>query len=261
MMDYYIVRSFDHAGYYETRLMLLLTGLALAAYAAVRKRDYRYAIAFASGVVFQGLMEWRLAALGLRGRNYSLSLFGATFSAGWAILWQGLAEGGILSLMAFWFADLFHFSKDQAALPRRLFYAVCAVIVFLACTVGVMARGRPISSPRPMFARLSMIIAAVTIGIALMLISIKGRAGWRALGWFYLGLVVYIVLTFEPLHVLGARYVAVRTAENGFAAAPWLTQIGLMLYSHLYEVAGGKIHYFVVPYVLGLLKVKGAPHA
>lgn len=260
-MDYFIVRSFDHAGYYETRLLLLLIGLALVTYAAVRKRDYRYAIAFASGVVFQGLMEWRLAALGLRGKNYSLSLFGATFSATWAILWQGLAEGGILSFMAFWFADLFHFSKDQSALPRRAFYAVCAVIVVLASAVGVMARGLPISSPRPMFAPLPMIIAAVTIGVALLLISIKGRTGWRALGWFYLGLLVYVVLTFEPLHILGARYVAVRTAEGGFAAAPLLPQTGLMLYSHLYEVAGGKIHYFVVPYVLGWLNGKGKTHA
>lgn len=42
-MDYFIIRSFDHAGYYETRLLLLLIGLALVTYAAVRKRDYRYA--------------------------------------------------------------------------------------------------------------------------------------------------------------------------------------------------------------------------
>ncbi|MBM4232564.1 MAG: hypothetical protein FJ160_00115 [Gammaproteobacteria bacterium] len=260
-MDYFIVRSFDHVGYYETRLVLLLIGLALVTYAAVRKRDYRYALAFASGVVFQSLLEWLLAALGLRGRNYSLSLLGVTFSATWSIVWQGLAEGGILSLMAFWFADLFHFSKDQAALPRRAFYAVCVVIVVLAGAVGVMARGLPISSPRPMFAPLPMTISVVTIAVSALLISLKGCTGWRALGWFYLGLLVYVVLTFEPLHVLGARYVAVRTAEGGFAAAPWLPQIGLMLYSHLYEVAGGKIYYFVVPYVLGLLNSKGGKHA
>lgn len=31
-MDYFIVRSFDHAGYYETRLLLLFVGLAVVAY-------------------------------------------------------------------------------------------------------------------------------------------------------------------------------------------------------------------------------------
>ena len=112
-MDYFIVRSFDHAGYYETRLLLLFIGLAVVAYFALRKRDQRYLIVFASGVVFQGLLEWSLAALGLRGKGYSLSVFGMTLPTAVAILWQGLVEGGILSLMAFWFADLFHFSKQK----------------------------------------------------------------------------------------------------------------------------------------------------
>ncbi len=253
-MDYFIVRSFDHAGYYETRLLLLLIGLAVVAYFALRKRDYRYLVILASGVIFQGLLEWRLAALGLRGRGYSLSVFGFTLTPAMAILWQGLVEGGILSVMAFWFADLFCFSKPSAPGPRRAFYAVCLVIVALSVLVAVMARGLPISSPRPMFARVAILSAAVTLAVSLLLISIKGRAGWRAMGWFYAGLLVYIVLTFEPLHLLGARYVATRGADGQFTPAPLLPQIGLMLYSHLYEVAAGKIHYFVVPYVLGLLK-------
>ncbi|MCG3163023.1 MAG: hypothetical protein JMDDDDMK_04400 [Acidobacteria bacterium] len=253
-MDYFIVRSFDHAGYYETRLLLLFVGLAVVAYFSLRQRDHRYLVIFASGVLFQGLLEWSLAALGLRGKGYSLSVFGVTLPAAAAILWQGLVEGGILSLMAFWLADLFSFSREQSAHTRRAFYAVCFVIVALASLVGIMARGAPITSPRPMFARLPLLLSAVTLAISLLLISFKGRAGWRALGWFYAGLLVYIALTFEPLHLLGARYVAARSADGQFAPASWLPQIGLMLYSHLYEVAAGKLHYFAAPYVLGLLE-------
>lgn len=253
-MDYFIVRSFDHAGYYETRFLLLLIGLTVVAYFSLRKRDHRYLVAFSSGVVFQGLLEWSLAALGLRGKGYSLSVFGVTLPTAVAILWQGLVEGGILSLMAFWFADLFYFSSQKKAPNTRpAFFAVCGVIVVLAFVVGALARGLPITSPRPMFAPFAMLLSAVTLALSLLLISFKGRAGWLAMGWFYLGLLVYIVLTFEPLHWLGARYVAVRIAEGQVAAASFLPQVGLMLYSHLYEVAAGKLHYFVVPYVLGLL--------
>ncbi len=97
-------------------------------------------------------------------------------------------------------------------------------------------------------------MGAVTLAVSLLLISLKGRAGWRAMGWYYAGLLLYIVLTFEPMQVLGARFVAVPGANGQFVHAPLLPQIGLMLYSHLFEVAAGKLHYFVVPYVLGLLR-------
>ncbi|MGH9848155.1 MAG: hypothetical protein ACREEM_56450, partial [Blastocatellia bacterium] len=69
---------------------------------------------------------------------------------------------------------------------------------------------------------------------------------------------VYAVLTFEPMHLLGARYIAVRDPAGQFVAAglPW--QVLLILYSHFYEVAGPKLHYLAVPYMLGLLNKKGA---
>ena len=82
----------------------------------------------------------------------------------------------------------------------------------------------------------------------------------RQLGYFYLGLLIYVVLTFETLHIFGARYIGVRAADGQLVAASGLVQLSVMFLSHLWEVAGGKLHYFAVPFALGLLKLKEARH-
>ncbi|MGH9841736.1 MAG: hypothetical protein ACREEM_23530 [Blastocatellia bacterium] len=258
-MDFFLVRSFDHAGYYETRLILMVIGFGVALYYARRRRDQRYLVMFASGVFFQVLLEVILQALGLRGRNFSLSVFGMTLPRTVAVIFQGMTEGGILSLMSFWFADLCFVSQGDKA-KRRVYLVMCGLIVVLACVVGYVASGRPISSPRPMFSPVALILSVVTVLSVLLPMLVKGGEGLRYVGWWYLGAVVYVVLTFEPMHLLGARYVAVRDSSGQFVAAPLLWQVLLILYSHLYEVAGSKIHYFAVPYLLGLLKTKGANH-
>jgi len=258
-MDFFLVRSFDHAGYYETRLILMVIGLSVALYYARRKQDHRYLIMFASGVFFQVLLEVILQALGLRGCGFSLSVFGVTLPQTVAVVFQGLTEGGILSLMSFWFADLCFVSQGDKA-KRRAYLVMCALIVTLACLVGYVAAGRPITSPRPMFSPLALILSVVTVLSVLVPLLVKGGEGLRYVGWWYLGAVVYVVLTFEPMHLLGARYIAVRNPEGQFVAAAMPWQALLILYSHLYEVAGSKIHYFAVPYLLGLLKHKGASH-
>ena len=57
MTNYYMLRSFDHAGYYETRLILMFVALGLAYHALRRKQDSRYLVMLISGVFFQGLAE------------------------------------------------------------------------------------------------------------------------------------------------------------------------------------------------------------
>ena len=252
-MTWYMLRSFDHAGYYETRLIMLLAAFGVALYALLRKRDARYFVVLISGVFFQGLMEYILQVMGLRGAGYHFSVFGIAMSGVGANLFQGLAEGAIFSLMAFWFVDLK--TGGGRAPSWKAYAAMYALIVALSVVVGVLAAGRPITSPRPMLGTATAWWVAGTAGPALLLGAWK--RGLRYVGYFYIGLFIYSFLTFEPLQILGARYIGVRTPAGGFAPAPFLAQAGMMLYSHLLEVAAQKVHYFAVPFALGLIRFRG----
>jgi hypothetical protein len=100
-------------------------------------------------------------------------------------------------------------------------------------------------------------LVTISIYISVSLLLCWWRGGLRYLGYFYLGLLIYVFLTFETLHIFGARYIGVRGADGQMTAASLPLQIGVMFASHLWEVAGGKVHYFAVPFALGLLKLKG----
>jgi len=80
--------------------------------------------------------------------TFDAKVFGVALPSAIGRIYQGCVEGGILSLMAFWFADL---RADRTADKARwrVYLAVCALIVVLAAIVGWLAAGRPISSPRP----------------------------------------------------------------------------------------------------------------
>ena len=67
MTRHYMLRSFDHAGYYETRSLLALLALGIALYFWTKRRDARYLVMFVSGVVFQAFLEWYLQSGGARG--------------------------------------------------------------------------------------------------------------------------------------------------------------------------------------------------
>jgi hypothetical protein len=198
-------------------------------------------------------MEYILQATGLRGAGYHFSVFGINMSGVWANVFQGLAEGAIFSLMAFWFVDL---RMGKEAPSWKGYAAVYLLIAALGFVVGVLSRGQPITSPRPMFGTTTAVWALGTAGPALLLGAWK--RGLRYVGLFYIGLFIYSVLTFEPMHIMGARYIAERISPHEFVPAPLLPQIGIMLYSHLVEVAAQKIHYFAVPLALGLIRF---PHA
>lgn len=248
-MSYFMVRNFDHAGYYETRLVLAALGLTFALWRLFAARDGRYLLMFSCGVLFQAGIELSLSQRGLRGAGYNLSVFGVTLSRNAAILFQGLAEGGILAMMSFWFADLW--LSRTAAGWKALYGVMCGLIVALAFLVGWLATGSTITSPRPMFVPRSTMMVDLTIGVSLLLLWFKGRDGYRCLGWYYLGSIVYVVLTFVPLQLMRSRYIGSSPAGE---AVPVDEQAAVMAWSLAVEVAGGKIHYFVLPYVTGLLK-------
>jgi hypothetical protein len=248
-MRYWMVRTFDHSGYYETRLLLALVATGVALYFVITRRDYRFAVILVSGVFFQALLEYRLQAGGLRGAAYELSIFGLRLRGWPAFTFQGCAEGGILALMSLWFVDIA--ARGGAGAARNGYLAACALIVALALVVGILSRGAAITSVRPMFGR-GVANLALIVGISVLLCALTGGLRWLAL--YFAGCLIYVVLTFEPLQLTRARYIALRDSAGGYVAAPLAAQVAVMLYSNLFEVAGGKLHYFAVPFALRLLK-------
>jgi hypothetical protein len=183
-----------------------------------------------------------------------LSVFGRTLSPAVAFVFQGCAEGGILTMMSFWFADLVLSARTER--PRwPAFAAMCLLIVSLASFVGWYAQGQPISSPRPMFASSGILVNDAIITTSLLLCWLAGGSdGFRYLGYWYIGALVYYVLNFEPMHLLGARLIATPTSDGRFVPAPPGAQAVVMAWAGMVEFAAGKLHYFVVPYVLGLVR-------
>jgi hypothetical protein len=238
-MNYFMTRSFDHAGYYETRLVLMVLCIAIALYFLRTRRDPRYLLMFFNGAFWQASMELTLKLFGLRGAGFSISVFGLDLPPAFTWVFQGLAEGGVLCMMSFWF----------------LYYAgVCALVVLLSCIVGVLALGEELSSQRPMFAPLSVVLTAFVIMISLTIVALKGKSSFRYLSIYFVGCFLFFILKRQPVHLLGARYIAESAADGGFAVASLGKQFWLMLYSHI-NVTAGKIHYFVIPYALGLLNL------
>jgi hypothetical protein len=250
-MDYLMLRNFDLSGYYETRLILTLISLAVAAYFIYYKRDNRYLLIFGCGVLLHTLMEFGLRWLGERNTEQAISIFGMTLPAVLTPLMQGVFEGGVAGLFAFWFADL------RAANARRKdwwpFYGLGAVVLALSFVVGVAARGHYVTSAQMIFAPQSIFIITIIIFVCLVI-------AWRKndlspLTGFYAGLLLFAVLNFEPMHALGVRYIGIPNG-NPFIPAPLSLQIVIMFLSHVFEAAGGKLHYFMLPYALGLIALR-----
>jgi len=249
-MDFRMVRNFDHAGYYETRLILTLIVLGLAIYRAARRNDSRYLIMFASGVFFQATMEMILQLMQLRGPNFQLSVYGVTLSGFAANLLQGCVEGGLIAVMSFWYFDL---RKGKGDRPRRGAYlAMCGLIVAMACVVGWLSQGHMPTSARPMFSWSGALLLAVMILIGLVPALVAHGLGdmWT----YYVGSLIYFVINFGPMQVMGARQIGIREASGELVVAGLGMQILVMAYSHLFEFAAYKLHYFTLPYCFGWLK-------
>jgi hypothetical protein len=249
-MDFWMIRTFDHAGYYETRLILMTINLLIACYFVYYRRDQRFLVMFASGAILQTIIEYILQFGGLRSTVHSISVFGSPMSPFIGPIIQGFTEGSAIAMFAFWFADL---RLSQAAMRRWApLFLLGIVIAVLAFVAGSVARDNPISSARPMFASRSIFAVTGVIFVSLYI-------SWRkdalpALANYYAGILFFAFLNYEPLHLMGARYIGV--AQSG-VAAPMPAQAVVMLLSHLFEAAGGKLHYFVIPLALGLVNLKG----
>jgi hypothetical protein len=250
-MDYLMLRTFDQAGYYETRLILTLISLGVAAYFLYYKRDRRYLLIFCSGVLLQTLTKFGMQWIGVRNAEPAIMFFGAIVPATVTPLVQGISEGGIVSLFAFWFADL----RAAGARPKEWMplYALCALVVTLSVLVGVAARGHSVTSARPIFAPASILAVTLIIFVCVMI-------AWRQndispLVGFYAGLLLFAILTYEPMHAMGVRYIGIPNG-TAFVAAPFSLQIVIMFLSHLFDASGGKLHYFMLPYAFELIALR-----
>jgi hypothetical protein len=250
-MDYLMLRTFDQTGYYETRLILTVISLAIAFYFIYYMRDRRFLLIFASGVLLHTLMEGWLQWRGLHGADLPISFFGATVPAAIAPLVKGFFEGGVVSLFAFWFADLRSANAQwKEWLP---FLALCVLVIALSFVTGVAARGHFITSARPIFDSPPIFVTTTIIFVCLMI-------AWRkddisALAGFFAGLLVFAFVNFEPMHVMGVRYIGIPNGDP-FVAAPFLQQIVIMFLSHVFEASGSKLHYFMLPFAFSLIALR-----
>jgi hypothetical protein len=251
-MDFLMLRTIDQAAYYETRLILMALSLAIAGYFLYYKRDRRYLLMFLSGALFMTIGEYFLQSSGFRGAGYSFSIFGYTPPRVIGPIIQGITEGGACSLLAFWFADLRSTHKRQ--IQWLAFFFVCVIIVILAFIAGLGSRHLPVSSIRPMFAT-SSIVLTTTIIFASLLIAWRLNA-LSELANFYGGLLLFTFLNLEPLQLTWARYIGVYSGLQTIPVSMPL-QIVMMMLSHIFESAGGRLHYFIIPFAFGLVTLRG----
>ncbi len=250
-MDFVIIGTYDHTTWYETRLVLMMAGLILAFYQLTVRRESRHLVIFLSSGLMMGLMEYALQAGGLRGPGYSFSLFGQTIPAAVGPLVQGVLEGGLWGLMALWFADLRSSRAAASEWGPWVGGAVC--VLLLSFLTGWRAGGLTPTSVQPLFSSLPILV--ITSIIFFSLVVAWRKDALAVLANYYGGLLVFALLSLGPLHLFGARYVGlVEGVTTVRAGANW--QLPMMLLSSIYEAAGGKLHYFMIPYAFGLVGLK-----
>lgn len=250
-MDFWMLRTFDQSGYYETRLILMAFSLAVAGYFAYYKRDQRFITMFVCGAVLQMVTEYLLQLGGMRGAEYSISVFGMKLPGLIQPIYKGLTEGGSLGIFAFWFADLRSSrAKVKSALP---FIGLCLVVFALAIVSGSISGHGQVTSARQMFSPLSIFAVMAIIFASLWLAWRKDALA--GLSNFYGGLLLFAILNYGVLQMMGSRYIGERVGEQ-FVAAPASVRGALMVLSMVFETAGGKLHFFMIPFALGLIALK-----
>ena len=136
-MDYLMLRNFDQAGYYETRLILMVISLAIAFYFLRYKQDRRFLLIFGIGVALNVLGKFG-GVVGELNAVAPVKVFGIALSATPSLICQGLFEGGIVGLFAFWYADLR--SARAKSKDWRPFWGFCAAVVALSFVAGMISQ-------------------------------------------------------------------------------------------------------------------------
>lgn len=251
LMEYLMLRTFDHSGYYETRLILMAISATLAVYTLYSRKDRRYLIVFLSGVLLTTISELVLQRYGLRGPGYGISIFGVSMPKAAVPAIQGLIDGGSWALIPFWFADL---RSSEADLKRWIpFWLVAALTLGLSVIAGQIAKNEPVSSTRPLFE--TGVISAITTIIFVSFIISWRRDGISQMAGYYAGLLIFAALTLLPLHLSGSAYIGIRSGLQ-VSHAGTLYQAGLSTLSIIFESAGGRLHFFIIPFAFTLVRLR-----
>ncbi len=254
-----MVRSFDEAGYFETRVILMILLLVISLFFAFKKEDNNYIVIFISSTIFFGIVELLLFSLGMRAEGWTISVFGLTIPTYLTWLFQGLGEGAIYGVSGFLFLDMYLKRDDESEFKlRRNLFLVTMIIVFICSIfVGILARNKPITSVRLMFGVVAILYLSLVIIISLVLAKfVAGEGFLKQLGYYLLGSFIFIVVNLEPMHILGARYIGIVHSDGNVTYADPVYQVFIMLYSYLIEIVIPRAHYLVVPVVLGLIKLE-----
>jgi len=249
LLDLIMVRTYDHTFFYEVRLLIALYGFLASLYFFLVEKDRDFLTMFLFGMLAQWLLEVLLWQTGARGGDYSLTLFGAQLSGLQATLLRGFSEGGPIGFFGYAFLN----AVTTPGQLRRIILTVGLALVFLSgILVGVLAQEHAVTSVRPMMKPGFLGLISITLLITLILTLALGRRAWRHLGLYALGSLVYFVISFEPLHWLGARYVALNYA-GGYVEQTGALGYGAMWLSYLIELTASKLHYFILPYAVGMI--------
>ena len=253
-----MVRSFDEAGYFETRVLLMLIALAISLFFAFKKEDNNYIVIFISSTIFFGIVELILSSLGMRAESWTVMVFGVVIPTYLTWLFQGLGEGAIYGVSGFLFLDMYLKRDDEKEFKlRRNLFIITMIIVFIcSIIVGILGSTKPITSVRPMFGVVAILYLSLVIIISLGLAKFVAFEGFlKDLKNYLIGSFIFIVVNLEPMHILGTRYIGVLTNGNVTYADP-IYQVLIMLLSYLIEIVIPRAHYLVIPVVLGLIKLE-----
>ena len=252
-----MVRSFDEAGYFETRVILMIIALTVSLFFALKKEDNNYIIMFISSTIFFGIVELILFSLGMRAEGWTVTVFGLTIPTYLTWLFQGLGEGAIYGVSGFLFLDMFLKRDDEKEfiLRRNLFIMIMVIVFICALIVGIIGSTKPITSVRAMFGIVAILYLSLVIIISFVLAKfVAGEGFLKHLKNYLIGSFIFIVINLEPMHILGTRYIGVLSNGNVTYADP-VYQVFIMLVSYLIEIVIPRAHYLVVPVVLGLIKL------
>ncbi|MHA1762924.1 MAG: hypothetical protein ACTSYC_04090 [Promethearchaeota archaeon] len=259
MDNFAMVRNFDQAGYYETRMILLIFALALSLYFMTKKKDKNYIVIFLSSAIFFSIVELIMTILGMRAENWTISIFGLIIPSYLTWIVQGFGEGCIYGVSGFLFLDMYlkRADKTEYNLRRNLFIVDMVLVFGCSIIIGIVAYKRPITSVRPMFGVVQFLYLTSVIIISIILAKFYGGPGFfKMLAYYLLGSFLFIVINLEFLQFIDVRYIGVLREDGTVVKANLGYQILIMVYSYLYEITLPRAHYLVVPVALGLIKLK-----
>jgi len=253
-----MVRSFDEAGYYETRIILMILALAISLFFAFKKEDNNYIVIFISSTIFFGIVELVLSSLGARAETWRIVVFSIEIPTYISWLFQGLGEGAIYGVTGLLFLDMYlkRDIESEFKLRRNLFLFTMIIVFTCSIVVGILGRDKPITSVRLIFTLVSIIYVSVVIIISFVLVKFLCAKGFmKYLGYYLIGSFIFIVVNLEPMHFLGTRYIGIIQPNGNVIHADLIYQVFIMLYSYLIDITIPRAHYLVVPVVFGLIKL------